>query len=671
MSQFKIHNVRFYNPEPRAIRCMSLHRSSKKLAVSRSDASIEIWNLNNIWFLERTISSTAENFSIEGLAWCGNKLFSTGLHGLLVEYNLYRLCLEKKWAVTGEAAFCLDVDKEESRIAVGTEQGYLNIFSLNEDGVSFEKFCDKQEGRIMCLKFSYNGKFVVSGSIDAIRIWDVQSGHAIHKMTTGRSETNKPTIVWCVEVTEDFTIISGDSRGRLTFWDGNIGSQVESYQSHRSDILAISLSDNSLYCAGADPNIINYQKISVKGGAQKWVKSIQRKIHDHDVNALVICDNKLYSGGADGYLSCSFHPPKTLLKLPPLLQDPCVHVSQEAKYVMLQYPKHIELWGLGKSQNTEASYRGMVSLEKDPKKLLVLQRVGKGCDDEEREGVICCCVSDDGHWIMYSTSLGIRLFQFLYEENVPNFMKVADLEHENEPCIRSIFTPNNCQMITAPNTGGLIVYDLHKNGRASVSQTIKLKDKWDSITFMTISACGKYLIIGDPTSNIAIFTWMSKMKQWVNHCKLPKYKCPPTAMAVHPTMLYLIIAYSDNKIIEYDIRKKQLTQFSRQQNEVKSRGYPFRNITFDPRAEHIIILHDDSSITIINKQKNSAENKSKIAKVDGSEKSELSIQTVKKYKHLVHLEWLGEDEMIAVEVNPIALIEQLPPAFSENTFGSK
>lgn len=45
----------------------------------------------------------------------------------------------------------------------------------------------------------------------------MKTGHAIHKMTTGRI-TNRPgmdrreTIVWCLTVTDDFTIISGDSR---------------------------------------------------------------------------------------------------------------------------------------------------------------------------------------------------------------------------------------------------------------------------------------------------------------------------------------------------------------------------------------------------------------------------------------------------------------------------
>lgn len=145
---------------------------------------------------------------------------------------------------------------------------------------------------------------------------------------------------------------------------------------------------------------------------QKWVKSIQQKIHEHDVNALVFCDNKLYSGGVDSYLACSYHPPKTVLKMPPILQSPCVQLATEARYILLRYSKHVEVWTLGRSENADSSYRGLMPLTDEPKKLLVLQRITKDYDgDEEKEGVICSCISKDGKWIILSTCLGIRLFQ--------------------------------------------------------------------------------------------------------------------------------------------------------------------------------------------------------------------------------------------------------------------
>lgn len=109
----------------------------------------------------------------------GKRLFSVGLHGFLIEYNLKKLGIENRLVVTGEAAFCIDVNKVNTLIAVGTEQGYLNIFKVNEDEILFDRFFDKQEGRILCLKFSTNGEFIVSGSTDAIRVWNVASGRIL------------------------------------------------------------------------------------------------------------------------------------------------------------------------------------------------------------------------------------------------------------------------------------------------------------------------------------------------------------------------------------------------------------------------------------------------------------------------------------------------------------
>lgn len=162
-------------------------------------------------------------------------------------------------------------------------------------------------------------------------------------MTTGRSESNKETIVWCLAVTEDFTIISGDSRGIITFWDGNLGAQIESLETHKADILTMCLSDDqqSFYCAGVDPNISHFARIKVKKGESgyvyKWVRSVHRKIHDHDVRALTLCEGKVVSGGVDCYLNISSYPPKTLHKYPPLLQKPCVTVCTESRLLLLRY----------------------------------------------------------------------------------------------------------------------------------------------------------------------------------------------------------------------------------------------------------------------------------------------------------------------------------------------
>jgi hypothetical protein len=38
-------------------------------------------------------------------------------------------------------------------------------------------------------------------------------------------------------------------------------------------------------------------------------------------------------------------------------------------------------------------------------------------------------------------------------------------------------------------------------------------------------------------------------------------------------------------------------------------------------------------------------------------------------QHLVHLDWLSDGELIAVEVSPLVFAEKLPPSLKEKRFG--
>lgn len=56
----------------------------------RSDNSIEIWNLSHTPHIERTILGEPER-TVESLVWCNDRLFSAGLNGMIVEYDLFTL----------------------------------------------------------------------------------------------------------------------------------------------------------------------------------------------------------------------------------------------------------------------------------------------------------------------------------------------------------------------------------------------------------------------------------------------------------------------------------------------------------------------------------------------------------------------------------------------------
>jgi hypothetical protein len=42
---------------------------------------------------------------------------------------------------------------------------------------------------------------IVTGGIDNIRIWDVNSGQVMQRISLGRLDKNKETLVWCLAIT--------------------------------------------------------------------------------------------------------------------------------------------------------------------------------------------------------------------------------------------------------------------------------------------------------------------------------------------------------------------------------------------------------------------------------------------------------------------------------------
>lgn len=105
-----------------------------------------------------------EDGSVEALGWVRNRLLSTGLCGSLVEWDLDKLNAKHTVLLTGNAAWCLDVNPSNTLVAVGTEQGYVNLYSVEGDEIEYKRIFDKQEGRILCCKFDKTGNILVTGN---------------------------------------------------------------------------------------------------------------------------------------------------------------------------------------------------------------------------------------------------------------------------------------------------------------------------------------------------------------------------------------------------------------------------------------------------------------------------------------------------------------------------
>lgn len=103
---------------------------------------------------------------------------------------------------------------------------------------------------------------------------------------------------WC----RNGDIVSGDSNGSTQFWDGQLGTLLSVQCRHDADVLALAASHDSVFAAGADGKVIQFQQvgeslqmnssddIDVARGTvgEKWVYVGSKRTHTHDVRALAI-----------------------------------------------------------------------------------------------------------------------------------------------------------------------------------------------------------------------------------------------------------------------------------------------------------------------------------------------------------------------------------------------
>ncbi|XP_058126664.1 U3 small nucleolar RNA-associated protein 4 homolog [Anopheles ziemanni] len=692
--QCRLHNVQFYNLLPRAIVCSAINSSQTKLAIARDDGTIEIWNLSHAPFLEKTITG-GDGVSVEGLAWAGTgRLFSVSLAGSLIEWDLSpgdHPRVKQTLLVTGNAAWCVDVSRDWRLLAVGTEGGYINVYRLDNDELTYERILDKQEGRIVCCRFDWTGDFLVTGSADAVRVWDVRNGHAVHKMTTGRQDRKQETTVWAVSVLKDFTIVSVDSRGRMMLFDGHLGTVLETMVVSKADLLCleVDVEENKVYVAGVEPIIRIYSRLSREAGAPtRFIRSAYRRVHTHDIKTLASFGNKsIISGGLDGTLVITtFSSHLRVDKYLPLLQSPAAVVATKSRTVLLKYINYLEVWTLAPSANSA----GLQS--NGGNKILQIR-------SKNDEHILCATISPNGRWIVYSNETTIRLLRYDHNPTEPaksRLQRVRNLPEQFGVSYRVDFThDSNGFFLYARN--GTINYFACTTGDEFFDHKQSIEgSRWLSevIHLSAVSQCGHYLVCADVASAIVVFERsktanQNKTGKWKRSISLPRYRLPPTALAIQPGRTRLAVAFADHKLFVYDFDEFQFlfsTYVQLDGPDWGSPGHPIGGIVFDPRYDSSLILQNESYILSVrfgematvereeeaqqadhSKRLKSGEQRGAESANEGNQ-SKYTLKAVRKGARLVSISWLEEDELVAIEANALSLVEHLPAAFRKKAY---
>uniref|UniRef100_A0A6I8PBN5 UTP4 small subunit processome component n=1 Tax=Ornithorhynchus anatinus TaxID=9258 RepID=A0A6I8PBN5_ORNAN len=360
MGEFKVHRVRFFNYVPKAIRCITYNRQADKLAVSRTNGAVEVYNLSANYYQEKVFPGN-EGQSTEALCWAGPRLFSAGLSGDISEYDLEKLNIKYSLNGYGGPIWSMASNPSGTHLVIGCEDGSLKLFWVSPDRIQFKRNLGHQKGRVLSVCWHPLGSLIAAGSINLIRILDSKSGNTTQRIMVDRRLKNSHKcgcVVWGVAFLSDGTVVSIDSSGKMQLWNSASGTLIQTNVLSDSDILAISVSEkeDSIVVGNAEGTVFHFQLISVRSGSSEcqWIRTKAFQHHTHDVRSVAHSQTALISGGMDTHLVI-----RPLMERVQAKNYDCalrkitfphqslISCARKMKLLLFQFPQWLELWQLG------------------------------------------------------------------------------------------------------------------------------------------------------------------------------------------------------------------------------------------------------------------------------------------------------------------------------------
>ncbi|TPX65865.1 hypothetical protein SpCBS45565_g04902 [Spizellomyces sp. 'palustris'] len=537
----QVHRCRVVNYSPAGIVSLAVTPEATKsephagkrrvvLACARSNGDVELWNPRGQgWFLERTIPGSP-NSSVETVLWIHRtavdpettkdsdfdsqeeraayiralraappRLITAGLDGRIVEWDTISLRPRQIAEPGGGAVWCVAVNQSHTRLAVGCEDGHVRILDVADGRLEFIKLLEKAPTRILSIAWHPVGQYVVVGGADSsIRKVDVRTGQIVQRLTTD-TVPGEETIVWDLKVLQDSTIVSGDSMGKVTFWDWKSGTPVRSVKAHGADVLCLvaNKAGTKVWSSGVDRKVVQISLIdlgstasvtksparegkkkvskhSKQGGSKNWVVSGEKRYHSHDVRALSLLEGRPYdalvSGGVDSTLVVSSplteFPYLKQYRMPTFPHRPIIQITRRSRFLLARFPDHVKLWQLGRAlpmQRPPSSLDNYERLEHQPEKLIL--NIKPKC----ATNLTSSAISENGEWIAVSDMESVKLFrvQASGHNGLPRVRRAKTFPSSTEGPIPGAhalcFTPDSMRLIIGGSDSVVYVVDLSQS----------------------------------------------------------------------------------------------------------------------------------------------------------------------------------------------------------------
>ncbi|XP_044125682.1 U3 small nucleolar RNA-associated protein 4 homolog [Bufo gargarizans] len=684
MGEFKVHRVRFFDYVPSGVCCMAYSEETERLAVARNDGSVEVYNFPANYYQETVIPGD-DRRSTQSICWApGGRLFSAGLNGEIIEYDLTKLCVKYSLDAFGGPIWGIAASPSGTQLAVCGEDGSVKLFNISPEKIVFEKSLNRQKDRILCLAWHPSGSQIVTGSVKVIRVFSVTSGHLLHRLKVDRrplNVQNRECVVWSVAVLSCGEVVSVDSTGKLQFWELDNGTLIRTYNVTSCDALslAVNQTEDSLLVGTAEGLILQFQRLPTQAGKpeQQWVRTKPFRYHTHDVRAVAHGSTALISGGVDGHIvsrplmekvqNKSYEAALRKITFP---HRHLVSCAQASRLLLFQFPGHLELWRLG--QTNESGIDGdLLNVSKEQELLLQLKRKGSEC-------IRCSTISRCGSWVSYATSSRLFLHRLHYDKDnlrISRVPKVPQLQ-----ALQLLFSPDSKRLYVGSEGGRVHVLELSE-GACQHSRTLeRLSGSSHPVHLLAASSDGSLLAVASANAQIDIYD-VKKLKY---ECSVPQYSCTPAAIRIHPSTNNLVIAYPDQQVGSFSIAQKQYTDWSRKvmqrglHRDWVERDTPITGIAFNPARPEHILLHDNYMFCVLDKSLPLPDDKTPLVNQNSlkqlSESARRShahaFKITKRFQPLLFMDLLDDGDLVLVERPLGDILPQLPPPMKQKKFGT-
>ncbi|KAJ1928441.1 U3 small nucleolar RNA-associated protein [Tieghemiomyces parasiticus] len=257
------------------------------VACGRENGQIEIRSLDHHLMLEKFIPGAA-NSSLEALCWVHQplsddqrhyhqsrmenggrsapsipyaplRLFSTGLHGYIDEWDLARGIIKHTTQVGPHPIYCMAVDSTQTYLAVGCKAGFVTVYEIQESGLVLNKILNHPEGHgLRSLAWGVNRRSVLAGDARGMVVeWDAAKGMVMGQFSPARAR-GVAAGIWTLLPLPDNMVAVGTASGELLFYETVNHTLVSQLHLHDGDItaLAASVDYNYIYTGGLDHKLV-------------------------------------------------------------------------------------------------------------------------------------------------------------------------------------------------------------------------------------------------------------------------------------------------------------------------------------------------------------------------------------------------------------------------------